>query len=361
MIETEEFGQRVLRPKREALGLTQQEVAKSIGVHQSQIYRVEVQGQKPKDITALHRWIKVYQLTKHEADEWLELLHGNAPKYSISPYDIEFAESQIKVIRKIRVEGNPQLAEQMANYLDHWLEEKERTSSAVELQYVRKLQGMTLLEKAIGYKDFLPKTEVFKIGEPILNEVRKIGKECYNTELIGLAELQLGQLYYIIEDYGNSIKYLKKALDLVKSPDNKLITIGTLAINLAYLGEEKETKACAKQVNDLLDNNHYSDIPNICDALQSLARAQGILKLAEAQYTLEKLQNFSVMKNNLGQKSPIRDVQLARSQVEILSRFESNNVWLLEKIGMEGIRLASTHGFSRHENILKNFLQLILD
>lgn len=72
----EKFGQEVLRRKRERLGLTTSQMGLLIGVDKSRVSRIERGDGTPKDPPTVLSYVRNYQLTQEELQEWFELMHG---------------------------------------------------------------------------------------------------------------------------------------------------------------------------------------------------------------------------------------------------------------------------------------------
>src|SRR5690606_31798609 len=67
-----EFGE-YLRERRQKLGYSQIEMARRIGVHQSQISRIENAETTPQSYQIALAFAQCYQLNKQETEEWLQL------------------------------------------------------------------------------------------------------------------------------------------------------------------------------------------------------------------------------------------------------------------------------------------------
>lgn len=350
------FGEQVLQPRREALGLSQPQMGKKIGVDQSRISRVE-RGRKPKDAPTAQRYIDAYQLSQGEANCWLELIFGHPPTSLFPPEDLALVDGLIDSVRNIRIQGNPTQAINIVEQLDRWVLEKGRHASAAQYSQIQATHGWLLLEKANTYRDFLAGQEILKAALPILKEVAQIATACANEEMLGRVGRQFGSLCYITEDYPSAIQHYQACIGLLKTPEERLVVLSGLAISLGYSGKVKEVGKVAAKFNQLLDETECSDLPTVCDALQTVARAQGLVKLDDAWKTLDQLQAFCLKKNLVGQLAPIRDVQLYKAQVEVIVQFEPWRKADLEILGQRGLTLAQTYGFHRHSKQIGKILE----
>jgi len=351
-----EFGEQVLRPRRDALGLSQPQMAKKIGVDQSRISRVE-HGEKPKDAPTAQKYIDAYKLTQQEAECWRQLIFGHPPTSFFPPEDLALVDGLIDSIRDISIQGNPTQAIKIVDQLDRWLLEKGRHASSVQYSQIRTRHGWLLLEKANTYRDFLSREEIAKTAIPILQEVQQIAIESSNKEMLGVVRYQLGSVCYIAGEYRPAIRHYEKCREGLKAPEAQLLVLSDLAIVWGYLGGVSEVGKLALEFNHLLNEAEFSDLPAVCDALQAKVRAQGLVKLDDAWKTLEHLQDFCVKKNLVGQCAPIRDVQLYKAQVELIVRFEPWNKAPLENLGQRGLSLAQTYGFHRHAQQIGKLLE----
>lgn len=72
----QEFGEQVLRPQRQKLGYTQEEMSEKVGLDQSRISRIERGYGVPRDYPTAKAIAHNYRLTQEQTDRWCQIVFG---------------------------------------------------------------------------------------------------------------------------------------------------------------------------------------------------------------------------------------------------------------------------------------------
>ena len=360
----QEFGEEVLRVRRKQLGISQQEMARRIGVHQSRVARVEIGTGTPKDYLTARKYVEHYKLNDEAANRFYQLVFGITPEAETLPQSFtrEVILDSVETIHQVRVQGNPHLAGVRADALSTRLTGLKKTVSTSSKVYNALLNAYAhvLNERSWIYKETLPPSNVPVVTKALINEIQKIAVSCRDKELYGLFNLQKASTFYMMGQYSSSIPFLNIALENLKTEDNRLVALRVLALSWSYLGEKLRFEETETQIKRIMEAGRSLNLERICQSLEGLGRAQGILRLPKALRTIEE--GWSIFKKMQREhvKAPFRHAQLVRSHLEIVLSTQGKKTEIIEDIGNAGLQVAQQYGYPRHELIIKDLLEDII-
>lgn len=359
----QEFGEAVLRARRKKLGLTQQQMALRIGVHQSRIARIELGTSVPKDYPTAKKYSEIYKLNEEEVNKFYQLIFGVEPQSStLSPTVIEVFVDTIETIHQVRIQGNPQLAGVRADVTANRLNALKKASQAASKtrDSLLKIYARLLNERSWIYKETLAPRNVPTVTTPLINEMQGIAATCRDSELHGLFAFQKASTFYMGGQYVAAIPLLGTALEYLRSPDDCLAVLRALALSWSYLNDKTRFEETERKIMRIIEGGKCLSLERICQSLEGLGRAQGVLRLPRALKTMEAgWKTYAQMLDDHA-IAPFRHVQLVRSHLEIAKHTEGKDPKLFENLGSEGIRVSKQHGYPRHELIIRSFLDEIL-
>jgi transcriptional regulator with XRE-family HTH domain len=366
-----EFGKKVLQHRRDELGLTQSQIAKRTGISQPWLSRIESGSYDNLSPEIVRVLAECYKLSQEERAEWFEILYaispenvGSVPDASWTNYDfrIEAFTTDLKTIHRMRAEGNTSLcletAGDVAKRLQKFLKE---ISDAERQKPLLRLYALIKLEEAKAYTWCIPSDNIWAVTRPIVEEVKDIAKRGDDAELFGLAEFREGDAYYIAGHHHLSQRLLNRALEKIADADTQLWILRNVALNWAYLAAEEHFRKVESAIQDLINRSSSFGLDRLCNALEGLARAQGILGLSEAFQTWSMGGEIYAKMKRENKMAPFREVELIRTQLELIRHFHPRATRRLEAIGQRGLFLAREFGYLRHEKYIQNTLFGVLN
>ncbi len=358
----QEFGQSVLRPRREKLGLTQKQIARMIGLDQSRISRLELGKGIPKDFPCAKAIAECYQLDEEETKKWYQLIYGVSPKDDLLTKNlIEAYQLQLDTLYKAQQRGGSGFVINSTNEITEHLRKTIILSSKFR-EPLQIILARLLLNQIGSYLEIGLPNYMSGYTTPLIKEVLDIGKEYDDKSLLGSVYFNIGDIYYIKKQYTDAIPCLKNASDLLKDDKNLSLRINrTMALSLANLQEKKEFLKVKERAMGLIENGEFTSLEPVCQVLEGIGSGLGILKSPNAFRVLEEAQKTYEMMIARDEKMPFLSIQLARSQIEVMHNLGSKDKRLIEEIGNEGLRLASEYGFHRYVNQFKNLLEKSLN
>lgn len=285
------------------------------------------------------------------------LKYGLEIEPALSPYFLDLITTQLRKISEIRILGNPDLAIEFVSILTDQLEMLVRNSPQKSLKPFLKILAELLLEKTIIYRETILPQKALPTIRPMIKKVREIAKTCEDRELLGRADFYLGCAYYVAEKYDISLQLFRKSLSLVKNINYKLEILRGFSLDFAYLQEKDEFLKIETQARELIKENQSSRISSVCELLEGIARAQGLLKIQKAFKTLDETRNINTLIKNKKTKVFLRDIQLVRTHLEIVKYLAPKEKNFLEQIGVKGFNSAMEHGYQRHAVKIKKLLE----
>lgn len=282
----------------------------------------------------------------------------NVEMIAMSSNDLlDILYENLKNIRQVKREGNPELAiqhaKQLSKHLDEMIKNPVYKKSWNELH---RLRGHVLVETVWAYNVILKPKEVLEVTSPLIKQVQGVAKDCGDMNLIGLADICWGDANYVARNYRRSTSYLYEGLKIVADLDIQQKALRALALNYAYLNDVERFQKVEKEVRNLIDQGLYSELDKVCATLEAIGRGQGIFGMDKSFDTFSEVEDIYTQINEKD-KAPLRRIQLARSRVRTLQHLESNvDKGLLEEIGKQGIFLAQEYGYHRHAQRIEQLL-----
>jgi len=283
-------------------------------------------------------------------------LYNNSQIY---PEDIDFAKNNLKSISQLHISGNNTLALNMLKELLDWINIKLRQfSSSLELL---DLKANLLLDMVNIYNEILLPKDFMKNSGKFLEEVENISRTIGNAELFYMAGFMRGDGKYLLSDYASSAHKILVCLDYIKKVDNRLWALRTLALDYAYLNELSRFKKVYNEITGLIEDGNFKHPEIVCMTYEGLGRAQVLLRLSDDINILNNA--WSIYKNRVKpivKCSPILEIGLKRSMIEIILKTQPNESSLLEKIGTNIIHISEQFSYPRYvlktQELLKKHL-----
>lgn len=246
---------------------------------------------------------------------------GLVPEAPPSLYEdlVEVYRRQSGLLYQLRIQGNAPLARDKAFALSGQIRTSVRKlSPSRAAQTLERILAEVLYEQAVVCTEISSTYAIWRETEPIVRECMGLANESGDEDLFGRALLTRGDVYYIRKQYIPAIKVLARALDFVKGDDAQLRLRRILAVCLAHQGEKDEFKKVRAEIRGRIERGQFSTLEHVCLAKEGLARGEGILKLSEAFTTFQDGWDIIAKAEASDESAPIRKVQLATSELEII-------------------------------------------
>jgi hypothetical protein len=224
------------------------------------------------------------------------------------------------------------------------------------------LLSWTLLEKAGGIIDIGFPNVIMTHAKPIVDEVINICTLSKDKVTYGLALICMGDIYYLKKNYETSLRFLKEAKDYSTNakPQIKSRSLRTTALNWAYLNKKREFLQTEKEIIQFIDEGRFSRLQDASKLLEGVGRGQGLLLIPNSFETLERSREILANRSENGKIPPLRSVQIARSQLEVMKIMEPSDIGTIDKIGQEGFKIAFENGYERHATKIRQYLDALL-
>ena len=216
---------------------------------------------------------------------------------AVSPYFLVQVTDAVQAISRVRLQGNPKLAVELANVNAlHTTEVLTKSLSMRSLEPLLRILGLLLLEQGKGYREILAYRELLPSAKRVAKEVTRIAKESNDTELWALADIHLGDAYYILGDaywkasehdaslkekslecLTNSVHFLTRGFDSLTSVDDKLWALRLLAASWTYLHDARQFEEAEDKAKEYIEQGLFSGVDNACMVHEGLARSYAIL------------------------------------------------------------------------------------
>lgn len=370
--ERQDFGER-LRKKRESLRLTQEQMAKLLGVNQSTISRYETGGKSPKDYPTTKAVALCYRLDQTETSDLFRLTFGRIP-YSVETFTshgrsfdgrlevatnkiVEFFHPYPREIRKLWREGKTEealwLAGDSADLLEFWamIDPAGESSQSLDL-----LRARLRFEQARVLRAIAKPETVVDETRSLVEEIHAVAKKYKNKEVGGLVSLSKADASYIKGDHATSLKFLNQALEFVKSPDDLLYVLRIMALDYGYLKQKGNLKEIEYKAKDIIEGKQFSDWHEVYQTEEGFGRAWGKLKSSKGFYCLDEVEKQ--VRNNQEGLAFIH-IQLARSKLEIARSLTKADMVSLESECKDAIRFVGPK-FPRHTEKIMQLLERTL-
>lgn len=269
----------------------------------------------------------------------------------VSPEDLEHAEDDLKNIYELRVAGHSRLAATMCHDLIEWLKIKER--KAPKSSYRNKLlrlHGKALYEYRIAFHESAPQDQIEPSTSKIYKELQSIAEALDDDEFYGLADLSMGDTYYMLRDSREALRWLNTGLEFVRNLNDQFGGRRSKILALAYLGEKREFEIEVAKTLYLIEGGHWTRPEQVVELVEGIGRGQGILNIEQGYDTLDRALTYE------GSQSRLRQIQIARSRLEIVRYVAPSDINLLLAEGEKALQMAR-EGYPRHADQIEQFMR----
>ena len=181
---------------------------------------------------------------------------------------------------------------------------------------------------------------------------------------MGQAYCVLAGAYNIARNYKQGLAFYRLGFGLVENGDVRLRALRGVAIAGTYLNQPDQVNNAGRVVRRLVDEGKFTNLEQVCEALEGIGRAKGLLGSPEGYAWLDEAQRLLARYAELAddiKQPPLRLLQINNSRLEVVRRLQPANRVLIEELGRIGIRLAREYGYHRHENLINQWLAKSLD
>ncbi|KKS41499.1 MAG: hypothetical protein UV05_C0054G0007 [candidate division CPR1 bacterium GW2011_GWA2_42_17] len=354
-----EFGETVLKQKRQNLGLTQQQVAKIVGLNQSQISRIEQGLSRPSDPPTLDSIAKAYHLNQKEKEYLYQLFVGvetikTKIGESLTPV-LDLLDKQTSFIAHANRSGNPQVASDHAKSIREWISKTKGLfgKSIWNTEFPMILSRLLLEESAAIWDIVSPKELKFSTAALLKTQqeiTEKAVKEYIKRES-GLFLLVNKSFHHYIA--GNYQKALIGFLQVVNSTELKkshwyIEVLRGILVTSGVLKDLGKLKSTERQVKTFIEKSSPSRT-NHFYLLEGLARGYKNFDPAYSLKLLEEAWGLMTKARRDDDYLLIREVQLVRTALMALIAAGESRPTALEEIATPTLNLCQKHGFFRHE------------
>lgn len=369
-----------VQKKRWMIGESQDKIGKHISLSQPQIARIEQGLHLPRDYNTLEKYAEALRLDSSERHELFRLAgyvinvtteneQDQAVKRgreedsaSSKEWLLNVYKDYTKRIKQVAVSGDPYFAIEMTSFISDELRKVTSTSLFLRSRgQFLPILAQVLFQRAHLYTEISMSDDIQIATEPVIAELRSVAKDIQDNSFVGYPNLIQGYVMYHRRNYVGSIQVLMEAMDTVSDLDNRLEALRALALDWAYLHDKNRYKEVEIKVRRLIEYGKFSDLEQVCETLEGLGRARGLLNLPLAFETLAEGRQYYAKLNTQNTIAPLRDIQLIRSQLEVIKQVSPSDTQLLETIGNEGLKLAQQHGYRRHAMQIKTILERVLN
>ena len=357
-----QFGDSVLKSKRQALGMTQAQMAARIGIDRSRISIIEAGKGKPKDVPTAQRLALEYRLSTEENAQAFSLWFGRYPRGDYLGKEFEEQNRVLpESLYKIRIGGNPKLVIELANdrlgrlsdYISH-------ADSPGETTFYKEIMAKVLYELITAHMEVSPPPRIWANVRGRIQQLAHIAEELHDKNIFGLVNLNLGDAYYLTRNYEKSLRHLELARQNIQDVDEQLTILRVSALDWGHLKDKMEVKKVETRVVRLIEEGNFMKLENVSQAFEGLGRAQALIYVPQAFDTIQRGWDILGRVEKGGMSAPLRAVQLARSDLDAWAKLASTDK-SFESRGREFLELARRLGYSRHEQKILRLLKTHLE
>jgi DNA-binding CsgD family transcriptional regulator len=257
-------------------------------------------------------------------------------------------------IYQVRVGGNPQLAIDMAAFLSDQVQDTLPEAPCLCYQEaLLRLEAQAWLEGGTAHLETALPHEVVGKVQPIVHQIAAAAQQAGDGTILAQGYLLLGGASNIAHDYARGRAFYAQALGCLDTVELQLRAWRGLAIAAAYRQDPEAVEAATSQVRRLIDGGRFSRLEQVCETLEGLGKAQGVVGLATAYAWLEEAEGLL----DRIQRPPLRALQLVVSRLEVIRRLDPGETTARERLGSEGLALARAHGYVRHIHLIETLLE----
>ncbi|MCB0163260.1 MAG: response regulator transcription factor [Anaerolineae bacterium] len=268
---------------------------------------------------------------------------------------VDYGRSVLDLVHQSRMNGLAQLAgHQAAAAVDYLKTEiKRHVWDVNRFAALAEPAAALLREQLVAHFERLPPEAVGPTTRPLIKELRDIAQALDAPALHAVADYGLGMMYYLTQQWLKSIEALERALPATPPVDQQLTILRLLALNWASLGEEKRFLAALAQGSALIDQGDLAEPQVVGLALEGFGRGLGMLKKQAAFDMLERAWQIYRQAKTPTQHLPLRFIQLARSELEVMASLQEVDRRRLNTHGQVGLDLAQELGYVRYADQIK--------
>jgi len=263
------------------------------------------------------------------------------PDFQGSVFYNEIVEGLLKKVSEFRLKGDPHLAAELTDLL---LGEVRKNLGKSTYDYY----GRLLLEAYFNGSVFLPHQQIVARQQPLIKEIKTLAEITKRKDFLGLYHFAKGGAYYDQAKYDLSLPEIEEAQKYIKWSNVKYEIARQKILNLAQL-------KLVSRFNRACDSLNQNEKP--ASLLDGIGRAQGLLKMPQAFRTLDDVEKIYHRNKD---HDVYRLIQLTRSRMEVIRSLEPNDKNHFEKLGKEGLKLATQHGYKRYAAKIREMLNSIL-
>jgi DNA-binding CsgD family transcriptional regulator len=261
-------------------------------------------------------------------------------------------------IYMLRLAGQPQLAGVMAGALiARAAQAAAEAGAASAREAFLRVRVKALIEQGTLALETAPRAEVLPRVKPVAADLQALAHELHDADVMATAHMVLAGAYNIGKQYGVGRMLYARALATVQNEDLQLRSLRGLAIAATYLNDRDEIAAVKLKAQALIDAGRFTSLEQVCETLEGVGRAQGLVGLKGAAQWFEAAEQLL---HPLG-SPPLRRLQVITSKLEVLRRTNPAATGEIERMGQAGIQLANQHGYPRHRAHLVEMLEKALD
>ena len=264
---------------------------------------------------------------------------------------IELAESSLSEIRLLRQSGMPRHATSIGENRIQFLKPIcDRNQDAALTTTLLRLLSLVLIETGKSYMDFLNKSDVWGYMSPIIIMLHEIAERLKDPTISLLADINEESAYYVSKEYQQAYKTGHQIFQQIHFLDTdwKLEVLRASAINAGNLGKKDEIKHYAQLIYQWKKEELITDPFSLSFILEGLSRAQASLGDHTALSTIEEASDAFNTAADHHQYSPLKKVQLIRSELKVAEALQVKDYRHIESIANMGLMLCRTLGYERH-------------
>lgn len=341
-----EFGEEVLVANRKKYRIPQQKIATILGIHQSEVSRIERGITKPRSIPFAEAICRAYSLSPTQKRKYLELLSG-IPATDSSMLESLF-DHQTIFIAQVNRAGNPNLAIHQAENLLEWTKtniQTEQYQNSILLGKIARLY----LEASAAWWDVTT-------GDDLNNHTSGHLNSMHALQLLSRIDITSGIYYkinqafhaYVSSNFLLSTQLFEELFNNIDMIDD-LWHMEVLRAAIISASKCKNYQAVRRIEEKISRHTSQKQVGSLSKGylLEGLARAYG-------EFSTEKsLEIFALAKNHIlaARSQPnfltIRYVQLVRSYIPILIKTTGSDDLVYDLV-RPALDQAARSGFKRH-------------
>lgn len=290
------------------------------------------------------------------------LRHEVEVDLSISPYAVENLGDHLETVKKIRRQGNTDLAIERAGLLGFRLRnEIANNPESKALRPLKTILAHAIFEQAQAYNETnVPRTNC-TYTDRVKSEMHDLAQDLDDPELYGLRLLHLGSFHYIRQEFEIAVPLFMDAEDLLIEPHHQLEVLRGLALSWANLDDEDRFAGIEMRARELIAEGNWHSLPRVCGILEGIGRALGLLGESRGFDVLRESEDLYSGLESRTEHEPLRVIQIAMSRVILAKKLERGNWQLLEEEARKALELADMYGYVRYKSPILGLLEQSLN